>query len=214
MKVGTDGVLLGAWCDVAGCRRVLDIGTGSGLIALMVAQRNPDTIITGVEIVTEAAVEASENAAASPWSDRIDIVNADFGTFAESADAGCYDLIVSNPPFFVTDTKSPEAARAAARHGHGLGYADILRRGLPLLAEGGRIALVSPADREADIMLECSLAGLSVSRLCRVYTKPSALAPSRLLWEVTATRRPIAAGSLVIGSAEYNSLLRDFYLAL
>ncbi len=214
MKVGTDGVLLGAWCGVEGCRTVLDVGTGSGLIALMIAQRCPEAHVTALDIVPEAVAEAAENAAASPWSDRITVMEADFNRAVADRLLPRYDLIVSNPPYFTTAIKSPEAARAVARHGAGLGYADILRNASALLNPGGRVALVSPADRENDITLDCSLAGLSVARLTRVYTKPSAQSPSRLLWEISVVPSPLVAETLVIGSPAYNSLLRDFYLAL
>ena len=214
MKVGTDGVLLGAWCGVEGCRTVLDVGTGSGLIALMIAQRCPEAHVTALDIVPEAVAEAAENAAASPWGDRITVMEADFNRAVADRLLPRYDLIVSNPPYFTTAIKSPEAARAGARHGAGLGYADILRNASALLNPGGRVALVSPADRENDITLDCSLAGLSVARLTRVYTKPSAQSPSRLLWEISVVPSPLVAETLVIGSPAYNSLLRDFYLAL
>lgn len=214
MKVGTDGVLLGAWCGVEGCRTVLDVGTGSGLIALMIAQRCPEAHVTALDIVPEAVAEAAENAAASPWSDRITVMEADFNRAVADRLLPRYDLIVSNPPYFTTAIKSPEAARAVARHGAGLGYADILRNASALLNPGGRVALVSPADRENDITLDCSLAGLSVARLTRVYTKPSAQSPSRLLWEISVVPSPLVADTIVIGSPAYNTLLRDFYLAL
>ena len=214
MKVGTDGVLLGAWCGVEGCRTVLDVGTGSGLIALMIAQRCPEAHVTGLDIVPEAVAEAAENAAASPWGDRITVMEADFNRAVADRLLPHYDLIVSNPPYFTTAIKSPEVARAVARHGAGLGDADILRNASALLNPGGRVALVSPADRENDITLDCSLAGLSVARLTRVYTKPSAQSPSRLLWEISVVPSPLVADTLVIGSPAYNTLLRDFYLAL
>lgn len=214
MKVGTDGVLLGAWCCVEGCRTVLDVGTGSGLIALMIAQRCPEAHVTALDIVPEAVAEAAENAAASPWGDRITVMEADFNRAVADRLLPRYDLIVSNPPYFTTAIKSPEAARAVARHGAGLGYADILRNASALLNPGGRVALVSPADRENDITLDCSLAGLSVARMTRVYTKPSAQSPSRLLWEISVVPSPLVADTIVIGSPAYNTLLRDFYLAL
>ncbi|MDE6458537.1 MAG: methyltransferase [Muribaculum sp.] len=214
MKVGTDGVLLGAWCDVTGCTRVLDVGTGSGVIALMVAQRCQQAMITGIDIVPEAVAEARENAAASPWGDRLDFVECDFSGAVGSGVLSRYDLIVSNPPFFTTDIKSPDRARAAARHGDGLSYADILHAARVLLAPGGRIAFVSPADRENDILLDCELAGLNVTRLTHVYTKPSAPSPSRLLWEIAVEPSPLVTDILVIGGDDYNALLRDFYLAL
>lgn len=214
MKVGTDGVLLGAWCDVAGCHRVLDVGTGSGVIALMVAQRLREAEIVGIDISGEAVSEARENVSNSPWRDRIDIFEADFNAVVADATISGFDLIVSNPPFFNTTVKSPDAARAAARHGDGLGFADIIRGAMSLLVPDGRVAFISPADREADILLDCELAGLSVSRLTRVYTKPTAQSPSRLLWEISRKVSPLVADTLVIGSDNYNTLLRDFYLAL
>ena len=100
MKVGTDGVLLGAWCDVAGARRVLDVGTGCGLIALMVAQRNKGAAVTAIDIDDEAVGEARINIARSPWSDRVEALCVDFNDFAAQEP---YDLIVSNPPFFTED---------------------------------------------------------------------------------------------------------------
>lgn len=141
MKVGTDGVLLGAWADVAGARRVLDIGCGSGLIALMVAQRTAARIV-GVEIDAAAAAQAAENAAASPWAGRIDIVHADLTDFAP---AERFDHVVTNPPFFDEDLLPPDAARARARHTSGLTFARLLREASRLLAPGGRLHTVLPA---------------------------------------------------------------------
>ena len=107
MKVGTDGVLLGAWCGVEGCRTVLDVGTGSGLIALMIAQRCPEAHVTALDIVPEAVAEAAENAAASPWGDRITVMEADFNRAVADRLLPRYDLIVSNPPYFPTAINSP-----------------------------------------------------------------------------------------------------------
>ena len=97
MKVGTDGVLIGAWCSVTNARRILDIGTGTGLIALMVAQRNSDAMIDAIDILPEAAECARRNVAASVWSDRITIIESPAQGFTS---AHSYDLIVSNPPYF------------------------------------------------------------------------------------------------------------------
>ena len=96
MKVGTDGCLLGSWADVSQCKRILDIGTGSGLVAIMCAQRSSAAII-GDEIDSEAAAQAAENVAHSPWSNRIEIINCDA---LEYSSAEPFDAIVSNPPFF------------------------------------------------------------------------------------------------------------------
>ncbi len=212
MKVGTDGVLLGAWCRVDGCRSILDVGTGTGLIALMMAQRNPYTAITGVEIDVAAAAEARENVSASPWADRIRIIAADYNIAVADDILGRYDMVVSNPPFFVTDTRSPEGGRAAAHHGVRLGYANLLSSMSSVLTPDGRLALVSPADRENDIVLECELAGLSVSRIAEVFTKVTAQSPSRLLWEIVRRPSVTERSRLLIGSPEYIKLVGDFYL--
>ena len=95
MKVGTDGVLLGAWARLDDARLVLDIGTGTGLIALMAAQRNAEAAITALEIDADAAAQASENVAATPWAGRITVVHADARTYVPGRK---YDAIVSNPP--------------------------------------------------------------------------------------------------------------------
>jgi tRNA1Val (adenine37-N6)-methyltransferase len=221
MKVGTDGVLLGAWADVAAdaCSepvRVLDVGTGSGLIALMLAQRFRSARIVGVDIVAEACREARANADASQWGDRVDIVCADFSEFASSA--GAFDAVVSNPPFFKTDLKAPEQSRMLARHGAGLDYGVIIRAcAAGLLAPGGVLSMVSPADREGDITFDMEMAGLRLSRLVRVVTKSTATAPTRLLWEMRrkspdACAAPAKIDSLVVGSDGYRRLTGDFYL--
>ena len=232
MKVGTDGVLLGAWADVpeesvgrsvggttdgdgGAHMRVLDVGTGSGLIALMMAQRFPEARITGIDIVEEACAEARRNADDSPWSDRIDIVCADFGKYTTSVDVGPFDAVVSNPPFFKTDLKAPDLSRRLARHGAGLDYALIMNAcAKDLLSPGGALSMVSPADREEDIIFDMELSGLKLTRLTRVWTKAAASAPSRLLWEMrrTKTASPPIVDNLLIGSDEYKTLTGDFYL--
>lgn len=212
MKVGTDGVLLGAWCDVDECHTVLDVGCGTGLIALMVAQRNPCAAITGIDIDDDACTEAIENASNSPWADRIKIMHGDFRSAVNEHRLSTYDLIVSNPPFFSTDTRSPENARAAARHGIGLNVEIFLRYASSLLNPHGRIALITPAEREADVRLEASLAALHIEREVKVYTKAEAKTPVRMLWQFRNFPVNSKKGSLVIGSPEYKRLVEDFYL--
>jgi tRNA1Val (adenine37-N6)-methyltransferase len=209
MKVGTDGVLLGAWCHVDGCHRVLDVGTGSGLIALMVAQRSADAGIVGVEIDADAAVEARENVAASPWSDRIEIVEGDFNQIR--GNLGKFDLIVSNPPYFMTDIVSPDKSRATARHGHGLDYSDLINAAVEMLTETGSLALVSPANREDDIVMSTAFSGLHINRLTKVFTKLRAMQPTRLLWQISRGGSQ-SIDSLYVGSEEYRRLTAEFYL--
>lgn len=114
MKVGTDGVLLGAWAQQKHARTILDIGTGSGLIALMLAQRFQEAEITGIDIDPSAAKQASDNFRLSPWSHRMHARCIDLHTF--SLEDGHFDLIVSNPPYFSASLKNPNQQRATARH--------------------------------------------------------------------------------------------------
>jgi tRNA1Val (adenine37-N6)-methyltransferase len=141
MKVGTDGVLLGASVRVANSRRVLDIGTGTGLVALMLAQRCPEADITAVEIVQEAALQARENVAESPWNNRIHVVQSDFKEFASDAR---FDTIVSNPPYFVGSLLPPDKHRTSARHTTELDYTTLLSHAAELLTPDGEITLIIP----------------------------------------------------------------------
>ena len=113
MKVGTDGVLLGAWADVRHSRSILDVGTGTGLIALMLAQRCPQAQIVGIDIDEAAVGQALENMSASPWAERLSAQCQDVRSLCQE---GCYDTIVSNPPYFVDSLKCPDEQRTTARH--------------------------------------------------------------------------------------------------
>ena len=141
MKVGTDGVLLGAWAAVRPQdRRMLDIGTGTGLIALMLAQRSAARI-TAVDVDAECATPAAENFAASPWADRLDAVAVAVQRYDP---VERFDLIVSNPPYYVDSLLSPDEGRNTARHAAGLPVGELAAAGVRLLAPGGRFALVLP----------------------------------------------------------------------
>ena len=133
MKVGTDGVLLGAWVSVRPSdRRILDIGTGTGLIALMMAQRVPGARITGVDV--EDISQARENADASPWGGRVAFVQCPVQEFAPQ---GKFDLVVSNPPFFVDSLTCPDAGRTTARHAVRLPFGDLRDAVVRLLSDEG-----------------------------------------------------------------------------
>ena len=119
MKVGTDGVLLGAWCCVDGARTALDVGTGSGLIALMMAQRNEHLEVLGVDIDENSVLQAQENAKRSPFAERLRFQQTDVRTMVGRHE---FDLVVSNPPFYTTDTISPQAERGAARNAKSLPF--------------------------------------------------------------------------------------------
>ncbi|MFW5831965.1 MAG: tRNA1(Val) (adenine(37)-N6)-methyltransferase, partial [Prolixibacteraceae bacterium] len=125
MRVGTDGVLLGAWTGISGARQILDVGTGTGLIAIMLAQRS-NAKITGVEIEKNAAREAFTNALQSPWRERINILHASFQEFTAAA-PGKFDLVVSNPPFFINDKRPADIHKSVARHHDRLLLHDLVK---------------------------------------------------------------------------------------
>lgn len=171
MKVGTDGVLLGAWVEVAGCNTILDIGTGTGLIALMMAQRNPKAIIDAIDIDDKCILQAQQNVEGSPFAHQIDVQNQSFQHYAASTDVR-YDLIVSNPPFFKKSLKSPNHTRNFARHDSTLSFSDIIAQSSVLLTERGRLALILPQDCKQQILDVSAIAGLHVLRITHVFPLP------------------------------------------
>lgn len=219
MKVGTDGVLLGAWCDIATAKKVLDIGAGTGLIAIMVAQRNSDARIIGIEIDSDAASEAMQNVDASPWRERIGIINDDFIKIAQANRLGKFDHIVSNPPYFSSSVTAPDVKRTLARHCSTLNYASLIELSSQLLNPNGKLSVISPADCYDDIIFLASLYHLSVSRITKVLSTPQSQ-PIRILWEFTPKTSALQNGQIVIQKApniytpEYIALTRDFYLKM
>ena len=217
MKVGMDGVLLGAWADLSGAERILDIGTGTGLIALMMAQTNPSAQIDAIEIDPEAFQEASLNTQQSAWSDRINAELFSFQEFAERTNRK-YDLIVSNPPFFTNGVKAPVENRAQARHSDSLPLDVLISGAAGLLRGNGRIALVLPVESLQEIVQLADLNKLYISRLCRV--KPNPVKPVfRVLIELANSACTIQESELMIEfekhhdyTPEYKELTKDFYL--
>ena len=141
MKVGTDGVLLGAWANCEGAKRILDIGTGTGVIALQMAQRNAEAQIHAVEIDEAAAKRARANFDNSPWAERL---NVEQTAVQEFSPAEKFDLIVSNPPYFVDSLLPPDTKRSTARHTHDLTFEELDNAVARLLAGDGKFALILP----------------------------------------------------------------------
>ncbi|MBQ8099859.1 MAG: methyltransferase [Paludibacteraceae bacterium] len=165
MKVGTDGVLLGAWAQAGAPLRILDIGTGSGLIALMLAQRYPQATVTAIDIEAGAVAQAERNFRQSPWADRLQAVHCALQDF-RSADR--FDLIVSNPPYFQNSLKTPDAARTTARHTDTLTYGTLMTCSSKLLHLQGTLALVLPAWEETAIRDIALSHRLYLKQLCRI----------------------------------------------
>jgi tRNA1Val (adenine37-N6)-methyltransferase len=169
MKVGTDGVLLGAWADVSGARFILDIGTGSGMIALMLAQRNAMAIIDGVEILESDAGQAVENVARSPWPDRITIYHSPIQMFESGRK---YDLVVSNPPYFTRSYLPPVDTRASVRHTVSLNHVELISRCTQLLEPQGAFCVILPPESLESFVEEAASSGLNVHRQLSFQTRP------------------------------------------
>lgn len=215
MKVGTDGVLIGAWAPIPdGCRRILDIGAGTGLIALMAAQRCAGAVITGVEADAASAEQARENVVSSPWSDRIEIVG---GRIQDYVPAERFDLIISNPPYYDGSLVCPDAERTMARHTLSLSFGELMASARRLTAPDGRFAVIVPAESVAALV---AAGDMHLVRRCDVRTK-STKAPKRTMLEFSPSFHGAPAfGELVMfddkgaATAEYKSLTGDFYLDL
>ena len=168
MKVGTDSVLLGAWVDVNNAKKVLDIGSGCGLLSLMVAQRTPKAQITGIEIEKDAAEQAKENIENSEWKDRIEIIHSDIKSY-DTSDK--FDLILSNPPFFShRSLKCENKARNNARHTSSLTFSELLECVTNLLQDDGEFSVVIPFENTSEFISNAAGLKLYLSRKTIVRT--------------------------------------------
>ncbi len=216
MKVGTDGVLLGAWCPVEGARQVLDVGTGCGVIALMIAQRNATAIIDAIDIDHDAIEEASLNFNHSPWGDRLTAIECDFNTMAEGK---TYDLIVSNPPYFTNGVLPTGDARTTARHTGTLNYHQLIEVAARLLSDDGSLAIITPIEAEGEIIQAATFASLPVREIMRVIPVEGA-APKRIMWLLSRCQIPYHEETLTIAhsdgsfTSEYVALTGAFYLKM
>lgn len=216
MKVGTDGCLLGSWADISHCRRILDIGTGSGLIAIMCAQRS-NAAVTGVEIDSDAAAQANENAARSPWSERIEIINCDALSYVSKEP---FDAIVSNPPFFNSSLKCPDTARTFARHDDSLSCPSLIGKASELLCARGTLSVIVPHDLMDTWCNEGLFKGLSPRRITRVHTLPHKAAKRVLIEFVKGAHALPHIDDFTLESTpgnyseEARKLLKDFYLKI
>jgi tRNA1Val (adenine37-N6)-methyltransferase len=217
MKVGTDGVLIGCWAemeDVRGQRsdvRILDAGTGSGLIARMMMQRYPEAEVEGIDI-DEAAVEQAKENGVRSFAARVQEWDPEYS----------YDLIVSNPPYFQNSLKNPDKGRELARHTDSLSYEELAMHSTRLLKEHGYLAIILPAEAEKEMREIAAHYSLYCTRVMRVYSKETKPARRVLLQfeksEYRYTDIPTAEETLVLEdekggrSLQYQELAKDFYL--
>lgn len=220
MKVGTDGTLLGAWCRVLPDDKLaLDIGTGTGLIALMLAQRHPSCSVVAVECDEPSCGQAAENIAASEWSDRIRTVCDTIQNFAGKTEyCGRFDNIISNPPYFSKSLPSPDMRRTAARHTVGLDFHDLAECASRLLSAHGRFSVIIPESESETMILAAAAFSLFPARQTYVKTTPNSEVKRRLLefsreiGTCTSDCLTIETGQCGIFSEQYIHLTKDFYL--
>ena len=212
MKVGTDGVLLGSWVNCLNAKKILDIGAGTGLISLMIAQRNNECNITAVEIDKETSEEANININNSKWRDRISIINININNFITSDK---FDFIVSNPPYFPANFSKNK--RAIARHTNLLSFQDLIRTTVKLLSSKGIFAVILPKIAEAIFCKTANANKLFLIRICQVKGQKSSDI-KRVLLEFSFEKSSLDSDSLVIEESrhiytnKYIDLCQDFYL--
>lgn len=219
MKVGTDGVLLGAWVEIqTDVNSMLDIGAGTGLIALMLAQRSNADVIDAIELNNEAYEQTVENFENSDWGDRLFCYHASLQEFVEEIEDK-YDLIISNPPFYTSTFKDLSEERAMARHTEGLPYSDLLEGTSKLLSENGTAAFVIPYSEEDNFISIARDNKLVPYRITRV--KGTINAPiKRSLLQFYFLEKSIEMNELIIErerhiyTSEYKKLVQDFYLKM
>lgn len=215
LKVGTDGVLFGAWVDYNGAHRILDIGTGTGVLALIAAQRNATATIDAVEIDDAAAEQAAENAAASPWSDRVRVHRMD----VRRMNAGQpFDLVICNPPYYAGYSTATDERMGLAKHSDELLFPALVAAVDHLLAKTGRFAVIIPLNREQELITLTAKVGLKPTRRCVV--KYVAHRPAkRVLLELSKLGEVLHQEELTIENTdpfdytpEYRALISDLML--
>jgi tRNA1Val (adenine37-N6)-methyltransferase len=221
MKVGTDGVLLGAWAPINHRPfSVLDIGAGTGLIALMLAQRSHAEQIDAIEIDENAFEQCVDNFENSPWNDRLFCFHASLDNFMEDLEDEEYDLIVSNPPFYSEDYKTENESRDLARFQDALPFEDLVEAASVLLSETGVLALIVPHKEEERLIALAKACDLFPLKITHVKGTPtSEIKRSLVAFSFTETRE-LPTDELIIETArhqytaEYIALTQDFYLKM
>ena len=212
MKVGTDGTLLGAWANVPSeicIPRILDIGTGTGLIALMMAQRYENAVVKAIDIDAGAAQQARENVAQAPFADRITVEEMAI----QDMRGETFDAIVCNPPYFIDSLTCPDDKRTMARHASTLTYQELTSAAYRLLTDSGVLSVVIPTECLDSMNTAATIAGFFLKRLCMVKTTERK--PAKRVLVAYSKQHPeknAVADTIIIGSEQYDSMMNDFYL--
>lgn len=217
-KVGTDSVLLGACADLAGANKILDIGTGTGLIAIMAAQRS-DALITAIEPDKDSFDQATENVLACKWADRILVIHSDLQSFYPENEQK-FDLIITNPPYFRDSLRSPDEKKSSTRHAFSLSSNDIMQGCSRLLSIGGNLQIILPYEEGNIFIAEAGNYGFFCNNIIKVKPNPAGKI-IRLIMKFKRTKKPVYEKFLTIETGvrhqyteEYKEVTRDFYLKL
>lgn len=220
MKIGTDGVLLGAWTPIDNNPyNILDIGTGTGIIALMLAQRSSANQIDALEIDENAYEQATNNFENSPWNDRLFCFHAALDEFVEEPEDE-YDLIVSNPPFYSEDYKSENEQRDLARFQDAMPFEDLIEAAALLLSENGVFSVIIPFKEEENFVALAAAYELFLIKITRVKGTPTTETKRSLLSFSRNQNQGFPIDELIIETArhiytkEYIALTENFYLKM
>ncbi|KXX70364.1 tRNA1(Val) (adenine(37)-N6)-methyltransferase [Flammeovirga sp. SJP92] len=216
MKIGTDGILLGAWADLTGCRNVLDLGTGSGLVALMCAQRYNDTYFLGLDIDKSASIQAGINFNNSPFGSQLKSVHSSIQDFKNEEQIP-FDAIVSNPPFFKNSLKADDLQRNTARHTDSLSMDDLFQFSSTLLNTNGKLIIIYPFDQLDELNEKALEYNFHVAKQLNIKHNKSKL-PKRVLLEYlyqSKTRKQTIDFNIRNAKGEYSeeyiSLTKDYH---
>ena len=219
MKVGTDGVLLGVLAPTIDSGRILDIGTGTGLVGIMLSQRCPQAIVTAVEIDADAAKQAEENATSTGWN--IKIINKSIQDFSSQCEEK-FDLIVSNPPYFINSLKAPETNRNTARHTDELSYEELIESAEKLLSEEGKFSVIIPYSEEENFIGIANKRNLIAKSSVRIIPKLGkdpkrsvitfCKCKNKINCNINVTELVIEKEERHCYSDEFKKLTADFYL--
>jgi tRNA1Val (adenine37-N6)-methyltransferase len=214
-KVGTDGVLLGAVADVTNKKKILDIGSGTGLISIMLAQRSVADIVA-IEPDQESYAQTCYNVSCCKWESRIEVINTDLQNYKPGT--GKFDLIVSNPPYFSNSLKNPDPRKSAARHTDSLSSEDLLSGVSVLLAEEGIFQVIMPYIEGSVFIAEAQQYGLFCNNILKIRPLPTSEI-RRLIMTFSGEKLKVTEKYLTIEhgarhefTEEYKNLTKDFYL--
>jgi len=219
MKIGTDGVLLGAWANIKhNPNSILDIGSGTGIIALMLAQRSNAELIDAIEIDENTFEQCVENFENSPWSDRLFCFHASLEEFTDEVDDK-FDVIISNPPFYTDDFKSENTKRDLARFSDAMPFEHLIKSVSKLLSEDGKFSVIIPYKEEVSFINLASKFNLFLNRILHVRGNPNS-ETKRSLLEFSFSKTEIKTEELTIEEGRHNytndyvNLTKDFYLKM